>query len=272
VTRDLRKLACLTRMLPSRPGEVWQRLATIAELRVEAYRRRPCTIEPVDWSSAISELSEFWHADIDGILREAALKHVEQEVTRLIRAMPPDAPFGSFQNGDLRLARLCYALARIIRPPAIVETGVCYGVTSAFLLQALYVNGGGLLHSIDLPPLGKDADQNVGRLIPAELRGKWTLHRGSSKTLLPRVLKDLGQISLFIHDSLHTYKNMKREFETVQPFLNPTAVVVSDDVQGNEAFREWVTEAHAERSITLHEEAKKVLLGVALFRRQPGMA
>jgi hypothetical protein len=136
-------------------------------------------------------------------------------------------------------------------------------------LQALHVNGGGVLHSIDLPPLGNEADQFVGRLIPTNLRGNWKLHRGSSKVVLPQVLKHVGPISLFVHDSLHTYRNMRREFETVHPFLNPTAAVVSDDIERNDAFGEWVSKARAERSITLHEESKKGLLGVALFRQRP---
>jgi len=263
----LQKLACLTRLLPSRPAEVWQRLATMADVRAEVYRRRPCTIEPVDWSRATSDLSQFWQVDVDGILREAELELVEQEVLGLMRTMPRDAPFGSFHNGDLRLARLCYSLARILRPLAIVETGVCYGVTSAFLLKALRVNGRGVLHSIDLPPLGKNADQFVGRLIPADLRCDWKLHRGSSRVLLPEVLKDLGQIGLFVHDSLHTYKNMLREFETAQKYLGPTAAVVADDIQGNQAFQEWVIKASPQRSVTLHEQAKQSLLAVALFRR-----
>jgi methyltransferase family protein len=180
--------------------------------------------------------------------------------------MPREAPFGSFHNGDLRLARLCYALARIIRPLSVVETGVCYGVTSAFLLKALHVNGCGVLQSIDLPPLGKNADQFVGSLIPADLRCNWKLHRGSSKALLPEVLKDVGHVGLFVHDSLHTYRNMLREFETVQSCLSPTAAVVADDIEGNEAFEKWVAKIRPEYAVALHEQSKQNLLGVALLR------
>src|ERR1700730_2489868 len=100
------KLACLIRLLPIRPAEGWPRLTTLAEVRAEAYRRRPCTIEPVDWSRAMSDLSQFWQVDVDSILQEGELELVEQEVLRLMRTMPKDAPFGSFHNGDLRLARL----------------------------------------------------------------------------------------------------------------------------------------------------------------------
>lgn len=261
----MHKFSYLIRLLPTRPTEFWGRLATIVEVRAESSGRRRCTIDPVDWPRAVSELNHLWRVDLDAFLSEVELKNVEQEVSELILAMPKDAPFGSFHNGDVRLARLCYALARIIQPTVVVETGVCYGVTSAFLLKALKVNGRGTLHSIDLPPLGRDADQFVGKLIPANLRGSWTLYRGSSHRLLPQVLRGVGSIGLFVHDSLHTYRNMLREFETVRPYLAPKAAVVADDIEGNDAFGEWVAKVAPRYSVVLEEESKQSLLGLALF-------
>jgi hypothetical protein len=85
--------------------------------------------------------------------------------------------------------------------------------------------------------------------------------------MLPKIVKDVGQVDLFVHDSLHTYRNMLREFETVQPWLSPRAAVVADDIESNEAFRDWVAKALPEYSVTLHEQSKRSLLGVALFRR-----
>jgi hypothetical protein len=263
----LQKLGCLSRLLPTRPAEVWERLATMAEVRAETYRRRAPAVEPVEWSRVVSDVSQFCQVDVNSILRETELKDVEDEVLLLQQTLPMDAPFGTFHNGDIQLARLCYALARIIQPRAIVETGVCYGVTSAFLLQALQVNGSGILHSIDLPPLGRNADHFVGTVVPAGLRHNWTLHRGSSRSLLPSVLQSLRQVDLFVHDSLHTYRNMRREFETIQPCLSPTAAVVADDIEGNEAFRQWSDRAGPQYSVTLREQSKTSLVGVALFRR-----
>jgi Methyltransferase domain len=261
---NLQKLACLIRLLPTRPAEFWGRVTTIAEVRAESYRSQPCMMEPVEWLKAMSELSHLLHTDFNSILREADLEMVEQETQRRMRAMPKDAPFGSFHNGDLGMARLCYALARVIQPRTIVETGVCYGMTSAYLLQALQVNRSGVLHSIDLPPLGKEADQFVGILIPARLRGNWKLHRGPSKHLLPRVLKEVGHADVFVHDSLHTRRNMMREFETVAPYLSRKSAVIADDIEGNDAFHAWVRKVHPQYSAALHEQSKQSLFGVAV--------
>jgi len=44
-----------------------------------------------------------------------------------------------------------YAICRKLKPHVVIETGVHYGASSAFILQALYDNNFGHLYSIDLP-------------------------------------------------------------------------------------------------------------------------
>ena len=203
------------------------------------------------------------------MLREEELSLVEKKVAHGISALPSQAPFPLFHNGDFGLARLCYLLVRVTQPSTVVETGVCYGVTSAFLLQALRVNGAGCLHSIDLPPLAKTGDEFVGTLVPEDLRPGWRLHRGRSVDLLPDLARALRQIDFFLHDSLHTYRNMSQEFETVTPFLAPQAIVVADDVQGNSAFVDWVSRSRTAYSAVLREHSKPTLLGLAMLAGQP---
>jgi hypothetical protein len=82
-------------------------------------------------------------------------------------------------------------------------------VTSSFILQALAANDEGHLWSIDLPPIG--AEQFAGSFVPHPLRSRWTLLRGRSRDLLPSLLSDLSA-DVFLHDSLHTTKNMTFEF------------------------------------------------------------
>jgi hypothetical protein len=180
--------------------------------------------------------------------------------------MPENAPFESFHNGDLRLGRLAYALGRCMKPRVIVETGTCYGVSSSFFLKALKTNNCGVLHSVDLPPLGRWGDQFIGALIPNELRCAWKLHRGSSRRLLPGILAHLGKIDLFLHDSLHTYGNILMECRTVAPHLNRPAVVIVDDVQDNAAFLDWIGASQPDFYTVVSELQKNALLGVAVFK------
>jgi hypothetical protein len=81
------------------------------------------------------------------------------------------------------------------------------------LLEAMERNGHGALWSIDLPDLQLAWQERVWLAVPAALRVRWTYLRGESRRLLPRVLDDLGKIELFLHDGLHTYRNMMFEFE-----------------------------------------------------------
>lgn len=265
LTSSSSKLLQLFALLPQRPREFYNRVAAMVDSRVEVYRHGPPQYETLSWDALVQQLTTLLHADVEAVLQEAELRSVEEEVSRGIRALPPDAPFPLHHNGDFSLARLCYVLARVTQPSSVVETGVCYGVTSAFLLQALRANGGGCLHSIDLPPLGRAGDEFVGRLVPGHLTNDWRLHRGRSADLLPELARELGQIDFFLHDSLHTYRNMRHEFEIATPFLSPQAVLVADDVEGNSAFMDWVSQTRPVYSAVLEEHSKHSLLGVAVL-------
>ncbi len=266
------KFLQLFALLPQRPREFYNRVAAMVDSRVELYRHGPPQYTTLSWDLLIQQLASLLSADVQAVLQEQELSSIEDEVSCGIRGLPPDAPFSLFHNGDFGLARLCYMLVRLTRPSSVVETGVCYGVTSAFLLQALRANGGGCLHSVDLPPLGRAGDEFVGRLVPQRLRSDWRLHRGRSVDLLPELARELGQIDFFLHDSLHTYRNMRHEFEIVTPFLAPQAVVIADDVQGNSAFMDWVSQARPSYSAVLEEYSKPSLLGVAVLAAQPSPA
>jgi hypothetical protein len=259
------KVLQLLALLPRRPREFYNRVATMVDSKTEIYRHGAPEYKTLPWDVLIQRLTLLLPADLRSFLHEEELSLVEEEVAAGIRALPSEAPFPLFHNGDFALARLCYMLVRVRRPLSVVETGVCYGVTSAFLLQALRTNGSGLLHSIDLPPLGKSADAFVGRLVPNYLRSQWRLHRGRSSDLLPKVARELVRVDFFVHDSLHTYRNMQREFEIITPFLAPQAIVVADDVQGNSAFDDWVSRVRPSYSAVLQEHSKQSLLGVAVL-------
>ena len=142
-----------------------------------------------------------------------------------------------------------YVLVRLTRPDVVVETGVCEGNSSRFILLALQHNAHGILHSIDLPNADLDLGEGKGRqthvhaegkevgwMVPDDLRKHWTLHLGDARELLPGVLKSLGNIDMFIHDSLHSYEHMMFEFHAAWPHLRRNGILLSDDTDWNDAF------------------------------------
>jgi hypothetical protein len=135
------------------------------------------------------------------------------------------------------VGHLLYALCRLLKPKVVVETGVSSGVSSAFILKALKDNSGGILHSIDLPALPPGL--KVGFVVPKDLESSWNLHLGVSSQLLPKLISDLEAVDIFVHDSEHTYVNMMFEYETAWPWIREGGLLLSDDVNRNQAFGEF---------------------------------
>lgn len=266
LARPAMKAVRLLSVLFRRPTEFYDRAVAILAVRLESPNEGRPIYRIADGESAIRALGNVAGSTWDAWFDEPMLADVEEELREEQARMPSDAPFGTFHNGDLLLSRFCYGVTRALRPKIVVETGVCYGVTSAHVLRALDLNEEGHLHSIDLPPLGKNADAYVGRLVPRNLRSRWTLHRGASRRLLPSILRQVGAVDLFIHDSLHTYGNMRMEFATVWPALARGGILISDDVQGNAAFLELSQNEDVSRSVVISTRNDESLLGIAVKR------
>lgn len=157
--------------------------------------------------------------------------------------------------GDEEGMRL-YALVRELKPETLVETGVCNGFSTAFLLLALDRNGVGELHSLDLPDVvGEVYDPGTfwegkrgaaippgrepGWVIPGELRERWRLVLGRSQEELPRLVERLGTLDFFMHDSEHSYECMSFEFEHAWAAMREGGALVADDVNVNPAWDEF---------------------------------
>jgi hypothetical protein len=254
----------LLMLVAQRPGEFLDRLSATVASRLEISLGRRPDYRTVDVEEGFVRLCEALGSSVS--LRQPDLARIEARIKKRQAQLPANAPFARFHNGDTVLGRLCYVVARSLRPKVIIETGVCYGVTSSYLLHTLAADSEGHLHSIDLPPLGQNGDGYLGWLVPEELRARWTLHRGTSRRLLPLLLSKLGEVDLFVHDSLHTYGNMKREFAAAWPALRAGGVLISDDVEYNGAFLELVQRDDAVFSMVIKEGEKNALFGVAVKR------
>src|SRR5215213_3625110 len=263
-------LGLLLSLLPRRPREFRDRLAGYADIGVQRLSAATPAYETVSWEEALRDVERHL-GHMVGILDEPGLKETGESTRRLLEDIRGGDAFSPRWAADSLLARLCYVLCRLIEPSVVIETGVAYGVSSAFILMALEENGRGTLHSVDLPPLRREYERFWGIAVPEALRGRWELHRGSSARVLPRLLDETGTVDLFAHDSLHTYRNMRREFDTVWPHLRNGGVILADDVERNRAFGElqrknptlWRVVSDVE-SEPLHGRAAPVVFGVVV--------
>jgi hypothetical protein len=59
---------------------------------------------------------------------------------------------------------------------------------------------------------------------------------GSSRRRLPNLLRDLGEIDLFVHDSLHSARNVRFEMDQAWSMLRSGGAIVVDDIDVNRGF------------------------------------
>jgi len=129
-----------------------------------------------------------------------------------------------------------YALVRAYKPKVCVETGPGAGSASHSILQAMDRNNCGELYSIDVA--GPYAD-DIGNLIPSQTRRRWSLHLQDDAPLLPDVLDELQTIDFFLHDSNHSYRHMKWEFELAWNHLQPGGILASHDIVATSSFTDF---------------------------------
>ena len=68
---------------------------------------------------------------------------------------------------------------------------------------------------------------------------RWTYINGSSRLRLTRLLSQLGQIDLFVHDSIHSERNVRFELDRAWANLKPGGALVVDDVDANWGFHSF---------------------------------
>ena len=193
----------------------------------------------VPWPCAAT--SEFW-ALWPEVIGELQAKGIS----------PGPESFKYWNDGDAGLVRAIWCLVRHLCPRNVVETGVAHGVTSRFILEALERNGFGHLWSIDKPPVERELHKQIGIAIDGRFRHRWTYLRGSSRRHLPRLLSELGQIDLFIHDSLHSEHNVRFEVDLAWATLRQGGAIVVDDIDANRGFRTF-TQAFADHQSMICE-------------------
>ena len=179
-------------------------------------------------------------------------KVIEKLEANGVRAGPES--FKGWNDGDAGFVRAIWCLVRILRPTKVIETGVAHGVTSRFILEGLEKNGRGHLWSIDRPPIEREWKSQIGIAIDRRLEHRWSYILGSSRRRLPGILSQLGEIDLFIHDSLHSERNVRFEMDRAWVALRPGGAIVVDDIDVNRGFHSFTEFFSGCRSIICESE------------------
>jgi predicted O-methyltransferase YrrM len=178
------------------------------------------------------------------------------------------ASYGGWNDGDPAQAEALWCIVAHTRPTTVVETGVAHGLSSRVILEGLCRNGTGQLWSVDLPAVDSALHREIGTAVPAEVRPRWTYVPGTSRERLPRVVRRAGQVDLFVHDSLHTARNLCFELDTVWPALRPGGVAIVDDVDHSLGFRTFIDRFTPETWAAARHAVGNGLWGMAVKKCQ----
>lgn len=125
----------------------------------------------------------------------------------------------------------------------VLETGICYGFTSYYILAALPEDG--MLISIE-----PSTDPQIGDVVPKEWHYKWERFVNTSRNSLHNVFLLRDNIDLFFHDSDHSAENQSFEYETAYPYAK---YVGSHDITFSGPDTPWIRFKHAHNLTALIE-------------------
>jgi hypothetical protein len=235
--------------LAADPVEVWMTIQDI--YLAEREQRRPqCRYESDDhWEQRLHDfLGVPWPCEVASEFWDLWREVIRELEAKGIRAGPES--FQSCNDGDAGFVRAIWCLTRHLKPKEVVETGVAHGVSSRCILEALERNRDGHLWSIDLPPLERFWRRQVGDCSA----DRWSYIRGSSRRRLPGLFSRLGQIDLFIHDSLPSERNVRFELDRAWAALRPNGALVVDNIDDNWGFRSFTETFSGHRSMICEAE------------------
>jgi predicted O-methyltransferase YrrM len=221
------------------PMDAWDKLRDQFYMRRE-YSQPPCHYQcDSDWERQMHErMGAPWPCDTADEFHALWSKIANLIVAKGYQ-FGPESYFG-WNDGDPEFVRAIWCLVRHQRAATVVETGVGHGVTTRFILEALQRNGGGRLYSVDRPSADTRMAAQIGVAVDGFASERWRLLAGSSRQVLPGLVAQLGRIDLFIHDSLHTNRNVAFEVECVRPALPPDGFMVIDDIDTNWGFNSLI--------------------------------
>jgi len=187
----------------------------------------------------LREMAEFVHL-VTGAPRETARCYLDEGLAdtglrRHVAEVTAAVPFCAFADREARFGRRLgwYALARILKPRVVVESGVDKGLGTCLLAAALLRNEAdgspGKAYALDIEP-------GAGWLVRPPYSSAVEFRVGDSHATLRQMSE---QIDLFVHDSDHSYQHEAGEYRIIQERLSDEAVVVSDNAHKSTALMDF---------------------------------
>lgn len=149
-----------------------------------------------------------------------------------------ESPVAMGGPGDLDLL---FNAVRLLKAEKVIETGVAYGWSSLAILYAMSLNDKGKLYSVDMPYVKKGNEAYVGIAVPNTLRDRWVLLREPDRCGVEKLI-DMsgGHLDLCHYDSDKSWWGRAYAFPLLWNALKPGGLFISDDIQDNLYFSNFV--------------------------------
>jgi hypothetical protein len=183
-------------------------------------------------------------------LEEAFTPEYQKDVQNIINSSASD--FGGSGHSNL-----IYSICEKLGVKNAIETGVAYGWSSAAILNSLSKRGGKLI-SIDMPMLRQTDYNLIGIAVESRVQQNWDLVRKPDRYGLPRAISKMeSSLDLVHYDSDKSYYGRKWSQKLIWQNLSIGGIFISDDIEDNAAFMEFVSEYNLSCSV-LEFEGKYV--------------
>jgi predicted O-methyltransferase YrrM len=174
----------------------------------------------------------------------------EEIVTQAMQRMA-QVPIKMGGPGDINLL---YAATKLLGARRVIETGVAYGWSSLAILAALDGQDGGHLTSVDMPYPAMNNEPWIGVVVPDSLRKNWNIICEPDRSGLEKAIAGFGGIIDLCHyDSDKSYRGRRYAYPRLWAALAPGGIFISDDIQDNMAFAEFVEMRHLPYAVTEFE-------------------
>lgn len=195
---------------------------------------------------------------VNGALEQVGLTERDREVPsfpdELLEEGTRRVQLSGAQMGGPGDLNLLFAAAKLTCARRVVETGVAYGWSSLALLAAISSFEDARLVSVDMPYPKMNNEPFVGIAVPEHLRARWELLREPDRRGLEKAIARLGgTIDLCHYDSDKSYWGRGYAYPLLWAALTAGGIFISDDIQDNMAFAEFIESKHLRCAVTRYQ-------------------
>lgn len=217
----------------------WPQAVELAARKVRPDRDTPALARAArDWAAERAVSVDKALESVGLIANGAEVPRLSSELMEAAKASAAQSKVKMGGAGDIDLL---YAATVLSGAKRVVETGVAYGWSSLAILAGLEGRSDARLVSVDMPYPKMNNEDFVGIVVPERLRAPWQLVREPDRNGLVKAIERLGgRVDLCHYDSDKSWFGRQFGYQRMWDALVPGGVFISDDIQDNLAFREFV--------------------------------